>query len=145
MVEFVARNVQIKTDVVVADERESGQRAHLNFGHTIGHAIEAADHYAGRLHGECVSLGMVAVNEIAVGRGLISRSDADRVRDLLARLGLPTTAEVDVETIWPIMLRDKKNRGGKIRFVLPTALGAVDVFDDVTREEVTAAMNALTP
>ncbi|MFP4105865.1 MAG: 3-dehydroquinate synthase [Phycisphaerae bacterium] len=144
LVELLARNVQIKADVVARDETESGVRAHLNFGHTIGHAIEAYGQLGEILHGQAVSLGMIANNEIAVRRGLIDRTDADRVEALLRKLGLPVRKSfLDTRRIWTIMQHDKKNRGGKVRMILPTKLGEVEIFDDTDEREVAAAVNAL--
>jgi len=152
LADLIARNVAIKAAVVAADERESGQRAHLNFGHTIGHAIEAAGGFGGLSHGQAVSLGMVAAFSIAVGRKLVSQSDADRVRGILAALSLPVsfadTPSLPGEArqaghLQEIMAHDKKARGGVVRFILPTSLGSVDIFDDVTADEVAAAVAAL--
>ena len=148
--ELIARNVAIKAAVVAADEREAGERAHLNFGHTIGHAIEAEAVFAaggpGDLrHGHCVALGMVAANQIAVRRGLLSGDEAQRVEALLAELGLAVRrAGVDGERLLGIMRRDKKARGGVIRFVLPAGqLGRVAIYDDVTDEEILDAIEYL--
>ncbi len=144
LAELVARNVAIKAEVVAADEREAGERAHLNFGHTIGHAIEAHGGYGTVSHGEAVSLGMVAACRIAVARGLIEPDAADRVTELLARLGLPVrTGGLDAGRIWQIMQHDKKALDGQVRMILPTCLGAVAVFSDITPPTVTAAVEAL--
>jgi len=144
MTELIARNVAIKADVVAADERESGQRAHLNFGHTIGHAIETLAGYGTILHGEAVSLGMVAACRLAVERGLLEADAAERVEYVLGRLGLPTRrAGLDGEAIWRIMQHDKKARGGQVRMVLPVMLGEAAVFDDITPEPVRRAVAAL--
>jgi len=145
MVELVARNVAIKAAVVADDEREAGQRAHLNFGHTIGHAIETLAGYAAS-HGEAVSLGMAAACRLAVRRGLLSQCDADRVERLLGRLGLPLRrGGLDFQALLPIMRHDKKARAGRIRMVLPARLGAVDIHDDVSDEELRAAVEYLAP
>ena len=144
MEDLVARNVAIKAAVVAADEREAGPRAHLNFGHTIGHAIEVFIGYDRIAHGRAVGLGMVAANHLAVARGLISADDGRRVERLLERLGLDVrVAGLDADDIWRIMQHDKKARGGKVRMVLPTELGAVDIYDDITPDEVAAATAAL--
>ena len=144
MCELIARNVEIKAAVVSADEFESGQRADLNFGHTVGHAIEIIGGYGVIPHGQAVSLGMTAEFNIAVARGLVDQSAADRVRLLLDRLGLPTThSGLDAAEIWRIMQHDKKVRGGKVRIVLPRTLGEVDVYDDLTVDEVRRALEAL--
>jgi len=144
MEDLVARNVAIKAAVVAADEREAGQRAHLNYGHTIGHAIEVFVGYDRIAHGRAVGLGMVAANVLAVARGLISADDASRVETLLDRLALDVRiAGLDVDEIWRIMQHDKKAKGGRVRMVLPTALGAVDIYGDITPDEVAAAVTAL--
>ncbi|MCD4825267.1 MAG: 3-dehydroquinate synthase [Phycisphaerae bacterium] len=146
MVELIARNVAIKAAVVAADEREAGVRAHLNYGHTIGHAIETHIGYDNIRHGEAVSLGMVAVNHIAAARGMLDPAVADRVKETLAGLELPVAVgpnPLDTNEIWRIMQHDKKNRGGKVRMILPTALGSVDIHDDITSQEVQKAVAAL--
>lgn len=145
--ELIERNVRIKAEVVAADEREAGVRAHLNFGHTIGHAIEAV---AGQRpgaggeylrHGHCVALGMVAANRIAVRRKLLHTAAAIRVEELLGQLGLPTRrADLSADELLTIMRRDKKAHGGALRFVLAKALGDVDVCADVTDEEIREAV-----
>ena len=147
LTKFVARNVAIKAAVVEEDEREqTGARAHLNFGHTVGHAVEALAGYEGLRHGEAVSLGMVAECAVAVSRGLLPAADADRVRALLERLGLPVRrAGLDADAVWQVMLRDKKNRGGNVRMVLPTALGTVNLFDDIRPEEIREAIQGVRP
>ena len=144
MCDLIARNVAIKAAVVAGDERESGTRAHLNFGHTVGHAIETIVGYGTISHGAAVSLGMVAANEMAVSRGLISPADAGRVREALEALELPTTySGLDTGQVWDVMQRDKKARGGRVRMVLPTAIGKVDIFDDTDAREVARAVAAL--
>jgi len=147
--ELISRNVAIKAAVVTADERETGVRAHLNYGHTIGHAIEAVEAFTpedGYLrHGHCVALGMVAANHLAVARDRLSEEQAQRVEDLLVTLGLPVRRiGGDGEKLLAIMRHDKKSRGGAIRFVLPSGwLGRVDIHADVTDEEILAAINYL--
>jgi 3-dehydroquinate synthase len=144
MAELVARNVAIKAAVVAADEHEAGERAHLNFGHTIGHAIETLVGYDRIRHGEAVSLGIVAANHVAVRRGLIEDETAQRVTELLRRLRLPVSrAGLDPDATWRIMQHDKKARGGQVRMVLPTVLGQVAVFGDITPDAVTDAVEAL--
>ncbi|MGC9454340.1 MAG: 3-dehydroquinate synthase [Phycisphaerae bacterium] len=144
MTELISRNVAIKAAVVAEDEREAGTRAHLNFGHTIGHGIEAAGGYGGLSHGQAVALGMVAECRIAVERGMLGESDADRVTRLLMRLGLPVRrAGLDAQEVWGIMQHDKKVLSGQVRMVLPSALGRVDVYDDIKPDEVTRALELL--
>ena len=146
MTELVARNVAIKAAVVSADEREAGERAHLNFGHTIGHGIETCVGYGRISHGQAVSLGMVAACHMAVSRGLIEPDLAERIRSVLVRLGLPVSFPgLDAGAIWEVMQHDKKARGGQVRMVLPTAMGQVAVFDDVAPGEVRTAVSHLAP
>lgn len=141
MTELIARNVAIKAAVVAADERESGERAHLNFGHTVGHAIEALAGYGEVSHGQAVALGMVAANHIAVARGLLDSPDAHRVERLLNKLELPTHRPgLDADNVWRIMQHDKKTLAGRVRMILPTKLGAADIFDDTPPEAVREAI-----
>lgn len=144
--ELIARNCAIKADVVSRDEREAGLRAVLNHGHTIGHAIEAELGFE-LLHGECVALGMIAENEIAVARGLLSRSAADRVRSLLERLRLPTrlSRAVGADAIWHYCAVDKKNQAGAVNCVLIRSIGEPVRVRDVTADEVAAALSAIQP
>jgi len=145
--EVIARSVRIKAEVVMADERESGLRRILNYGHTIGHAIESASLAAGAAmtHGRAVALGMVAEARLAERRGLVDAKVAERQRRLLARFGLPVAlADLpDPDRLLAILRHDKKAAAGRLRFVLPTAVGAVTEADDVTDDEVREAIAAL--
>jgi 3-dehydroquinate synthase len=145
MSELVARNVAIKAAVVAADEREAGERAHLNFGHTVGHAIEAIGGYGSMTHGEAVGLGMLVACELARLRGM-SADAADALRNTMARLGLPLTrGGLDAAALWEIMQHDKKARGGAVRMVLPVAVGRVEIVADVRADEVRQALRAIEP
>ncbi len=144
MTELIARNVAIKAAVVAADEREAGQRAHLNFGHTVGHAIEVLAGYGELSHGQAVTLGMVAANHIAVARGLLPSRDAERIEQLLIKLDLPVRrGGLDAKEIWQTMQHDKKTLAGRVRMILPTRLGAVDIYDDTPPETVRQAVEYL--
>lgn len=144
MIALIARNVEIKARVVSEDEREAGVRAHLNFGHTIGHAIETFVGYETIRHGEAVGLGMVAENALAVSRGLLAADVAGRVKNALEALGLPTRqANLNAVEVWRIMQHDKKARAGKVRLVLPKTLGDVDLYDDITENDVREALEIL--
>jgi len=144
MCDLVARNVEIKAAVVADDELETGTRAHLNYGHTIGHAIETIAGYGTISHGAAVSLGMIAANDVAVARGLIGPADAERVAEALEALKLPVAYPgLDPNQVWDIMQRDKKARAGRVRMVLPTEIGKVEIFDDTAAEEVAHAVAAL--
>jgi 3-dehydroquinate synthase len=128
----VRRCCEIKAAVVAADERETGVRALLNFGHTFGHAIESGSGYGNWLHGEAVAAGMVMAADLSRRMGLITQADADRIVALLKRARLP----VAPPGIAPALLRelmgvDKKAEGGKLRFILLDAIGAASVRGDV--------------
>lgn len=139
--ELIARNCNIKAEVVASDERESGPRMILNHGHTVGHAIEHLLEYDLR-HGECVGLGMIVENEIAVRRGLLPRAAADRVASLLDGLGLPTRLPRPCapERIAEAAHLDKKLRGGKVNFVLLSGIGSPKLVTDVTDDEIASAV-----
>ena len=148
---IVARNVRIKADVVMADERESGLRRILNYGHTIGHAVESlamqSSAAAGGLamtHGRAVALGMIAEAHIAERRGLVGRAVAERQRRLLECFGLPVRAAgLDPARCLEVMRHDKKAEAGRMVFVLPESIGAVRIANDVTDDEVREALASL--
>lgn len=142
--ELIAANCRIKASVVAADEREAGLRAVLNFGHTVGHAIETLAGFGRLRHGEAVSIGMAVATRLGVARGLAERGMLDRLVSLLARLGLPTTIPPDMpaERIIALTAKDKKVRDGKVRFVLPAAAGKAQIVDDVSEAELAAAIGA---
>lgn len=145
--EVVAWNCRIKAGVVAADERESGLRAILNYGHTVGHAIETVASYGAYTHGEAVALGINAEADIARQRGDITLDEHVRQQDLLERVGLPSRlrAKLSAEKLLSAMQHDKKVQGGRVRFVLPTAVGKVHVVDDVTEAELNEALERLQP
>ncbi|MBM5800354.1 MAG: 3-dehydroquinate synthase [Cyanobacteria bacterium K_DeepCast_35m_m2_023] len=141
---LLERSAAAKARVVAADEREGGLRAILNYGHTLGHVVETLCGYGTYLHGEAVGLGMLAAGEIACAMGLWSRSEQDRQRALIAAAGLPLTLPLLApEAVLDCLQGDKKVRNGKVRFVLPTAIGSVVIRDDVDAATITAAMDAL--
>ncbi len=144
--EIIAANVQIKADIVLADEREtSGTRALLNFGHTIGHAIEAAAGYGELLHGEAISLGLRAALELSVAHAGLATASRDRILATLRKfelpLQLPTT--LTTETIMAALERDKKFVDGQIRFILIRKIGGAFVSPDITREQIRNAIESL--
>ncbi len=113
-----------KADIVSADERESGVRELLNLGHTTGHALEAATDYRVYLHGEAVGWGLLAATLAAVALDKLSMRDAERIVKLAARIRpIPPLAKVPAARMWEIIQRDKKSRGGEVRWVLPTKIG----------------------
>lgn len=142
---IVAKSCELKAQVVTRDEREeTGLRAVLNFGHTIGHAIEAVSGYGGAyLHGEAVAAGMVLESRLAERLGWIKPDVTERLVALLRRLGLPTDAPgLPTERLLDAMSRDKKNREGMVRFVLPRRLGHVELTDVPTREDIQAILES---
>ncbi len=140
----VAVSCATKARIVAEDETEQGVRALLNLGHTFGHAIEAEQGYGNWLHGEAVAAGMVQACQTAALLGWLSTADVERVGTLLARFGLPVhgPANMPPAAYLPHMRRDKKVIGGKIRVVLPTAIGAAQVTDSVSEEILCEAISA---
>jgi 3-dehydroquinate synthase len=142
----VRRSCELKAAIVARDERESGPRALLNFGHTFGHAIETALGYGKWLHGEAVAAGMVMAAELSCRRGMISRDDAGRVRALVARAGLPVAGPaLPAERLMELMRLDKKVASGRMRFVLLSAIGSAEIRADVPDDAVREALIACRP
>ena len=138
--EMIRHCCQMKADIVSRDETEQGERALLNLGHTFGHAIEAFLGYGQWLHGEAVAVGMVMATELAVSRGDVSAAERDRIIALLSAFDLPVTppAHMKIADFMPYMKTDKKVQAGKMRFIVPTALGQSAIVDDVTEQELMA-------
>jgi 3-dehydroquinate synthase len=131
----VRRCCEIKATVVAEDERETGVRALLNFGHTFGHAIESGLGYGNWLHGEAVAAGMVMAADLSRRIGLIAPDDVGRVIALLKRAGLPTAPpEIAPARLLELMGTDKKAEGGRLRFVLLDAIGSASVRADIPAE-----------
>ncbi|MEM7759477.1 MAG: 3-dehydroquinate synthase [Cyanobacteria bacterium P01_A01_bin.40] len=141
---IITRSCQAKAEVVSQDEKEAGLRAILNYGHTIGHAVESLTNYKQFVHGEAVAIGMVAAGKIAVTMGLWHKEEAERQDALIAKAGLPTAipSELKTEAILETIKSDKKVKAGKVRFILPTALGKVTITDQVTPEIITKALSS---
>ena len=145
---IVRRSAELKTLVVERDEREiTGLRACLNYGHTFAHAFETATGYGTLLHGEAVSLGMMAAASLACSLNRIDQLVVDRQQKLLETLGLPVSTTtlngIEDNDLLGIMSQDKKNIGGKLRFIRPSAIGEVDTVDNVCHEFVISAINKL--
>ena len=141
MERFIAWNCRIKAEVVSQDEREIGLRALLNYGHTVGHALETVTGYKRFKHGEAVILGMIAAARIAEIKGILAPGDRERQNGLLARVGIADTLDgISTEKLLEAMKRDKKVSGGIVRFVLSDAVGSAHVHDDVTDEMVKAGI-----
>lgn len=140
MTELLRRNVQIKAAVVMRDEKETGERAHLNFGHTFAHAIETITGYEQIQHGEAVSLGMVAATKMAADLGLCDPAILTQLTGLLTAIDLPTVWDLpETARLMDAMKSDKKVKDSKIRFILPTRIGQVVIRDDVPADKVAAA------
>ena len=144
----VHRSAELKAYVVERDEREqTGLRACLNYGHTFAHAFEAATEYGTHLHGEAVSLGMVAAARLACSLGLIDKATEARQHALLQQLGLPVVTDslgdISDDTLLAIMARDKKTLNGKLRFILPNRIGHVELVEDINAAATTAAIRAV--
>jgi len=138
---LIARNVALKAGVVASDEREGGLRAILNYGHTIGHAIEAATEYRQYNHGEAVILGMAAAGQIACLMGLWPQTQQQRQDDLLERLGVPAgIGGVDAERIVERTRADKKRINGKTRMVLARQVGHAELVDDIDESTIRAGV-----
>ncbi len=145
-IELVRRNVAVKAEFVAADARdEEGRRALLNFGHTVGHAIERAGDYRKLRHGEAVSLGMVAACEISVRKAGLSEAGQRRVVEVLQKFSLPTQLSADISRnqIMEALPRDKKFERGQVRFVVTAQLGSARLTSDVTMEDIAAAVAKL--
>ena len=137
---MVGRCVASKARYVEADERDdAGMRVALNYGHTVGHAVETLSGHSIR-HGEAVATGMVAASRVAHGLGLLKRADLMRQIDLIERLGLPVEVPYGLDEILPLMMRDKKAEAGSIHFVLSTGIGSEPVVRRVSDEELRGAL-----
>jgi 3-dehydroquinate synthase len=141
---LLERYAAAKARVVAADEREAGLRAILNYGHTLGHVLETLSGYGTYLHGEAVALGMLAAGELSLSMGLWQPHDQDRQRGVIAAAGLPLRwPALDPEAVLACLQGDKKVRDGRVRFVLPTALGTVAIRDDVNPELIRGVLRVL--
>ena len=140
---LLERSTAAKAQVVAADEREGGLRAILNYGHTLGHVVETLCGYGTWLHGEAVAIGMAAAGAIAVEMGLWSGAEQARQLALIEAAGLPVRwPALEPQAVLACLQGDKKVRDGRVRFVLPTAIGSVQISDDVTAEIVQLALAA---
>ena len=135
--EILCRSASTKSNIVSLDEHEGGLRAILNYGHTFGHVVESLCGYGTWLHGEAVAIGMVVIGELALQRGSWSISDAKRQEALLKKAALPTKwPQLDPDKVLSSLEGDKKVQDGAIRFIMPTKIGAVEIRNDISREEI---------
>lgn len=130
--EMIRRSVELKAWVVNQDEKEAGIRAVLNYGHTFGHVVENETGYKTYLHGEAVAIGMVMANALAAELGLLGQEEADDVKALIQRAGLPTEYTIkDVDDFYEHFFLDKKSAKGSIKFILPDGLGNHKMVSDI--------------
>ena len=142
----ISRSCAIKAEIVAADERETGERALLNFGHTFGHAIETAQGYGAWLHGEAVAAGMLCAVRLSERVCALSSAHTERLRTLIGAARLPVAPPVIDGVRWlELMRRDKKVEGGTMRFVLLERIGHAIVRGGIADADVRAAIDAATP
>jgi len=140
--ETIKQAVQTKADVVAKDEKEHGLRAALNYGHTFGHVIENETKYKKYLHGEAVAIGMVLANNTSVKMGLMSQSEAARVKTLLEKYNLPTSYAIEnTQNFYDTFFLDKKSSDSAITFILPVGLGDVKITDAVDKNLVLSVLD----
>ena len=140
----IIESCYIKAEVVSADERESGPRRVLNFGHTVGHALEAVTKYRRFRHGEAIAYGMLAAADLAVGRGALAPREREALADVIALLGpLPAVSDLSAAQVMDAVRRDKKVVNGRLHFVICIEIGATTIVDDVTEEELTRVLRRM--
>ena len=140
---IITASIEIKAEVVAQDEKESGLRMILNFGHTIGHAIEAATGYKRLLHGEAVAWGSLAALHLGLARNSVKESQFARMANLILAYGPLPRFRASAADLVALTASDKKTRSGRRAFILPTGIGKVDVVYDVTDEELLQATGAM--
>ena len=144
LIPIIAAAAQLKADIVAKDEREQDLRRVLNFGHTIGHAIEAVTNYRRFRHGEAVAFGMLAIGQLAVERDAFRKADQNALENLIAQLGpLPSVSDLTISAIVQAVRRDKKVYRGRLHVVLPTSIGQTTIVSDVTERELARALRAI--
>ena len=141
--ETIAQSVRIKGDIVTRDEREGDVRRLLNFGHTIGHALETAAGYGVLRHGEAVALGMLAAGEISVNKGLMPFKQFVRLKDIIRQCPLPEAPDIAEGEFLSVLRNDKKMHGGKIHMVLLKDLGDPVIQSDITDDDLLKGLQAL--
>jgi 3-dehydroquinate synthase len=139
----IAESVRLKAQIVSSDERENGLRRVLNFGHTIGHALEAESRYRRFLHGEAVAWGMIAATHIAATTDWIDKDAARRISDAVLGLGKLPKVGARSRDIVRLLQGDKKTRKGVVHFVLPREIGKVEIANDVPEKVIVEAVNDL--
>jgi 3-dehydroquinate synthase len=144
LVPAIVESCRIKADVVSKDERESGLRRILNYGHTIGHALEAITKYRRYRHGEAIAYGMLAAADLAVSRGALAERERQSLAHLIAALGpLPPVGDLPIRDVLDAVRRDKKVVHGTLHFVIAIEIGATMTIDDVTEQELVGVLERL--
>ena len=141
--QVVAASVRMKAEVVGIDEMENGLRMILNYGHTLGHAIEAATRYKKLLHGEAVAWGMIAATRLGLARGTITESQSRRIEKVIFDYGPLPALRLPIDRLLDAATRDKKNRSGVRRFILPSGIGNAVVVENVTDTELYSAAESM--
>ena len=140
----IVESCRIKAEVVTKDERESGLRRILNYGHTVGHALEAVTKYRRFRHGEAIAYGMLAAADLAAARGALPDEDRQALARLITQLGpLPPVGDLPIPEVLEAIRRDQKVVHGRLHFVIATAIGTTVTVDDVTEEELTEVLGRL--
>ena len=144
LIPIIGEACQIKATIVSKDERESGLRRTLNFGHTVGHAIEVVTRYRRFRHGEAVAYGMLAAAHIAVSRKMFSPSNEDALANLIGKLGpLPQVSDLSTSAVVAAVHRDKKVIKGRLHMVLPIAVGKTKIVGNVTDREIIRSLKII--
>jgi 3-dehydroquinate synthase len=144
LVPAIEESCRIKADVVSKDERESGLRRILNYGHTVGHALEAVSKYRRFRHGEAIAIGMLAAADLAAARGALAERGRQALAELIAALGpLPAVADLSIAEVLEAVRRDKKVVNGRLHFVIAIDIGATITIDDVTEDELKGVLAKL--
>ncbi len=143
LLKAVHRSVELKAMVVGQDEKEHGIRAVLNYGHTFAHVIESETGYKKYLHGEAVAIGMCMANELACRLGLMDENEKERVKALLQKYSLPTDYKIsDINGFYDKFFFDKKTKGGKLTFILPSGIGGHQIASNTDEAIVKEGLNA---
>ena len=140
---IIGESVKVKASIVAADEREGGLRQVLNFGHTVGHALEAEGKYRAYLHGEAVAWGMIAATNIALVTGKVSSVTAGRITDAVLGLGKLPAVKAKPASLLRLLRNDKKTRDGIVHFVVPRDIGQVEVVKGIPDEVILEALSEL--
>ncbi len=139
----IQRSVELKAEVVNLDEKESGIRAVLNYGHTFGHVVENETNYKTYLHGEAVAIGIMMVNALAVELEMMSQSEMDLIEKFLKKHNLPTSYEIkDIDAFYDKFFLDKKAANNTLKFILPQGIGGHKIRDDISEDSLKKVLKA---